>query len=175
MFLWSEKGNKVFWFEKSERDGRPILRYPDGNEIYPSMKDYHFEEDWSLAKKYAYVRENLFLEQYPGTDSDVFAQLLERVLEFSDQERSYLFVSASHYLDNIGKFLDKEALKICEDNIAMFYNDPNLQAGWPSLLLFPLCFEAKDERYEPLYINDLGNSEAVLSGFKLEIREFAPL
>ena len=174
MINWCAEGNKVFWFLSDERDGRPFLRYPDGEEVYPSLNDYRFGEDWSRDKKYAYVRENLFLEAYDLDEND-FAQMMKKGVEFVTQDKTYLFVSASHGPENIYHYLDDEQIAYCQDNILMFYSDPNLQAGWSSLILYPLAFEVSDDQYRPVYIGDIGRGESVLNEAQMNLRDFLVL
>ena len=174
MIKWSDNGNKVFWFIPSDRDGRPGIRYPDGTECWPSLKDYDLDPDWDLEKRNAYIRENLFLSAYEIWDLTAFGASMSALVEFDrwdydhkNIELSYIFATVSHADKTVFPHLDSDQIEFCKDNVRMFYNDPNLQAGWSSLILHPISFvKEKDCSLTPVYIGDIGSSEIVLNGFE---------
>ena len=169
MIDWNGKGNKVFWYISSDRDGRPGVRFPDGTEKWPSLRDYRLDPDWNLETRNAYIRENMFLEIYDIWDLTAFAASMSHIWKFQsrDERTTYAFASVSHAEDVIYPLLTKEQIEICKDNVRMFYNDPNLQAGWPSMIVLPLSFVVEDDdSLTPIYIGEIGDGESVMFDFE---------
>lgn len=158
------RGSRVFWYVTSERDGRPGIAKPDGTIIWSSLKDFREDPEKSEQQKTAYIRERMFMKEYGIWDATAFACTMSCPMVLMKNGKCYVFATASHAEYTVYPLLSDEQIEQCRENVDKFYNDPNLQAGWPSLILFPVTLKITDDRkLEPVYIGEIGNSESVLT------------
>jgi len=165
MIDWSSNGNgnKTFWFVTSKKDGRPGIMKPDGTITWSSPQKYNLDPSWDERKKEAYIRENLFIEEYGIWDITVFSLDMVTPVVLKKSGKYYVFITPSRADDLIYPYLSEDDIELCQKHVDRFYGDPNIQAGWPSLILYPVVVEATTDGFlSPVYIGDLGNCEDVI-------------
>ena len=169
-FNWSDKGNRIFWF--AEKDGVQVLVRPDGTTRAdgPGMSEPEFK---TRQGQEGYRRSLLLMREYGIWDATAFGATMRAVFGFKLHGDAYLFSSCENAEVSIYPFLDQKTVDESCRLVDGFYADPNTQAGWPSMIVHPVCFKVTEEAYRkappdeapaliPAAISDIGSSQDVL-------------
>jgi len=163
--IWGERGNKVFWFKETESGNQRLIR-PDGSSVLFKKRNAAFE----LSKQChaGWQRAKLFMNEYGIWDATAFGCSMQALMSATDYEDGkriiYLFSTCQHAERAVYPFLSEEQVYQCRDNVDKFYANPNIQAAWNNLILYPVCIKITEENQEfiPIAINDIGDGEQVL-------------
>ena len=160
--LWGEKGNRIFWFSET-LDGNQKLIRPEGTFTVYTEKNASFQE--SRQSHAGWQRAMLFMDEYGIWDATAFGCSMDAILRIrADESTAYLFATCQAAEKEIYPQLKPKQRQLCRENVDRFYACPQLQAGWSSLILYPVCFklDRKKKKIEPIFIGEIGTSEGVL-------------
>lgn len=162
-FNWDDRGNHIFWF--IEEDGEPVLVHPDGTRLYLDLKKESILPFKTNQGRAGYKRALLLMKEYGIWDATAFACTMDSTFGFKIEENAVFFAtcqSAERFIYPTMK--DKNQVRKSRRFVDKFYADPNLQAGWPSLILHPVCFTADKDTMEliPTELSTLGNNQDVI-------------
>lgn len=164
--------DEIFWFEKG-KNGNPVLVRPDGSREWNKKSLGKFD---SLRDKHAYQRANLVIKLYGIWDVTAFAALMQALILFKNpyaNNEYYVFSSFQDAARHVNPYLSKKDIALCKKYVDDFYEDANLQAGWTTLILHPVCIKITIEENRilkhPIMIKDIGHV------FCLDNRNYCPL
>ena len=169
MFTWSDRGNKVFWFQQSKAGNQTLIR-PDGTRKTIRRKPYNASELTSQAIA-GFQRAWLLQDEYNIWDGMGFSCTMQAIIGVhcpaSADEKNVLllFASCQDAERTVYPYLPPSAVEECRRNVDRFYADANLQAAWNTYILHPVCLKKTQDvpGYTPLFIGDIGDGESVFS------------
>lgn len=121
-------------------------------------------------------RSRLLQKKYEIWDGTAFGASVNATLAFypwkkkDGTEAILLFSSCQGAERYVYPKLGKKTVEKCRENVESFYNDPNLQASWASLILHPVCLEVnlKTKRFKSIPIKELGESGDFLNWLNMD-------
>lgn len=173
MIFWEHNYNKVFWF-KMDKFGNPLLVRPDGStRSFPT--DKYIPDGMKLSKQglAGYKRSVLFQEEYEIWDGTAFGASMSGILAFGPwkkdskgRPKALLFSTCQNAENRVYPYLGRSKINQCRKNVEEFYDDPNLQAAWNDLILYPVCFYVTKglKTITPISIPEIGKGQSVLEG-----------
>ena len=150
---------------------------PDGSKVIETEQMEFFMDSKQCHE--GWQRSRLLQKEYEIWDGTAFGASVNAILAFYPWEKEdgtktvLLFSSCQGAEKYVYPRLGKKVVEKCRENVESFYNNPNLQASWASLILHPVCLEVnpKTKRFKSISIKDLGESGDFLNWLEMDTIE----
>lgn len=162
VWLWcfsDEQRRSPCWFETDDsqmvvcRDGSGdcvTLSEEDQQHMHALKRDGVLPANW--------VRARLFMQKWSIWDATAFACSIRAICyghwtDFAGRRTLLLFASCPTAEQEIYPLLSERQIVLCQENIALFYRDPQAQREWQGVILHPVCLMIVEGQKEMLPIS----------------------
>ena len=163
--MYFNEPQRIIWFTQ-DKDGYQVLHRPDGTKV--KGKEKCLPSDQMLCYR---ERAYLFMEECELWDATAFACTVQTLYFLKPtSHKTYLFCGLDGAERFVYSILPDNIVKLSRKYVDNFYAAPEIQAGWPGYLMFPVWFEVckGSNELKPVFIGDIGATQSAVSGYEID-------